>query len=162
MVHLWNVAGVQWVRQVERLGQAQQDIVETIPWWLWILAALIVIVVGVLWTLYEEDQLKKQLQSATALAPASAAAVTPAAEVPAVPALVLPPEPDDLEVIIGIGPKIRQILNEQGIVTFEQLANTEVAFLERLLEERGWRMADPATWPEQAQLLAEQKRSRPA
>jgi predicted flap endonuclease-1-like 5' DNA nuclease len=162
MIHLWNAVSVQSGRQFEQLMQGQQNTVDTIPWWIWILVALIVIVVGVLWTLYEEGQLKKQALSAAALAPVSVAAVALAAETPAAPALVLPPEPDDLEVIIGIGPKIRQILNEQGIFTFEQLANTEISVLERLLEEQGWRMADPATWPEQARALAEQKRSRPA
>jgi predicted flap endonuclease-1-like 5' DNA nuclease len=71
-----------------------------------------------------------------------------------------PPKPDDLKVIVGIGPKIAKILNEYGIFTFEQLANTEVSFLEKLLEEREWHMADPSTWPAQAQTLAEQKRSK--
>ena len=37
-----------------------------------------------------------------------------------------PVEPDELRKIEGIGPKIAEILNEHGILTFEQLAETKV------------------------------------
>ena len=64
-------------------------------------------------------------------------------------------EPDDLKRIEGIGPKISSILQAAGISTYAQLAATEVAALEQILEEespRLLRIANPATWPEQAKL----------
>lgn len=64
--------------------------------------------------------------------------------------------PDDLRKIEGVGPKIAGILNEQGIQTFAQLAETDVARLQQILKEAGPRytLADPETWPEQARLAA--------
>lgn len=68
---------------------------------------------------------------------------------------VTPPEPDDLKIIEGIGPKISVILADAGIITFGQLANTDVAELERIVrEEAGIRIANPASWPAQAALAA--------
>ena len=66
---------------------------------------------------------------------------------------------DDLKKIEGIGPKIAGILNESGIVTFEDLANTEVDKLKEILSEAGsrYKMHDPTTWPQQAKLAAEGK-----
>jgi large subunit ribosomal protein L17 len=67
------------------------------------------------------------------------------------------PAPDDLTRIEGIGPKISGILQEAGITTFAQLADTDPGSLEEILEAadpRLRRLADPATWPEQAALAA--------
>jgi large subunit ribosomal protein L17 len=64
---------------------------------------------------------------------------------------------DDLKRIEGIGPKIASVLQEAGITTFSQLADTEVALLEEILEEadpRLLRLSDPSSWPEQAALAA--------
>lgn len=65
--------------------------------------------------------------------------------------------PDNLRRIEGIGPKTCDLLEEHDIKTFMQLAQTPVDRLRAILEEGGgrFRMADPATWPEQAQLAAE-------
>jgi predicted flap endonuclease-1-like 5' DNA nuclease len=65
--------------------------------------------------------------------------------------------PDNLRRIEGIGPKTCDLLEEHGIKTFMQLAETPVDRLRAILEEGGgrFRMADPATWPKQAQLAAE-------
>lgn len=65
--------------------------------------------------------------------------------------------PDNLELIEGIGPKVSQLLREQGITTFAQLAVTEVGRLERILRGANLPMLDPRTWPEQARLAAEGK-----
>ncbi|GIK39810.1 MAG: 4Fe-4S ferredoxin [Chloroflexota bacterium] len=66
-----------------------------------------------------------------------------------------PTAPDDLKVIEGIGPKIAALLQAAGITNFAQLAETEVSRLEQLLVEANLRrLADPATWPEQARLAA--------
>ena len=66
-------------------------------------------------------------------------------------------KPDDLEAIEGIGPKIASILREAGITTFAQLAASEISTLTELLQQANLRLADPGTWPEQAQLAAEGK-----
>ncbi len=65
------------------------------------------------------------------------------------------PEPDDFKIIEGIGPKIADILAEAGINTYDQLANSEVADLERIVRvEAGIRVANPASWPQQAAFAA--------
>ena len=65
-----------------------------------------------------------------------------------------PEEPDDLRRIEGIGPKISALLQTAGLTTFAQVAATEAASLRQILREGGIRMANPATWPEHAQLAA--------
>ena len=95
-----------------------------------------------------------------------APAPEPAAE-PAVEAVVaLAPEPvveavpetaDDLKRVEGIGPKLEEILNSHDILTFSQLAATKTEDLQAILDKAGeaYRIHDPGTWPQQAQLLAE-------
>ncbi|MDZ7923881.1 MAG: helix-hairpin-helix domain-containing protein [Marinagarivorans sp.] len=63
---------------------------------------------------------------------------------------------DDLEIVEGIGPKIADICRRNGIRTFSQLANTAPARLRELLDAAGpsFKIADPGTWPEQADLAA--------
>lgn len=61
---------------------------------------------------------------------------------------------DDLKVIEGIGPKIATLLQEAGILTFAQLAESEVDRLREILRGAGLAFADPTTWPEQARLAA--------
>ena len=65
-------------------------------------------------------------------------------------------EPDDLRKIEGVGPMISDILNENGIYTFAQLAGTDVDDLRAILTHAGprFRLANPTTWPQQAQLAA--------
>jgi len=66
-----------------------------------------------------------------------------------------PPEPDDLQIIEGIGPKIADILADAGITTYAQLAGTDPAQLEEIVRiDAGIKVANPATWPEQAALAA--------
>ena len=61
---------------------------------------------------------------------------------------------DDLTIIEGIGPKINQLLHDAGIKTFSQLAAADLQTLENMLHEANLRMADPATWAEQARLAS--------
>ncbi len=98
-----------------------------------------------------------------ALAEESEEAAEPAAETPSesVEAVVTevveetPPTPDDLKVIEGIGPKIERLLHEAGILTYAQLAATDVERLREILTEAKLiNIADPTTWPEQAALAA--------
>ena len=66
--------------------------------------------------------------------------------------------PDDLRKIEGIGPKIAGILNDDGILTFAQLAAATILHLEKVVrEDAGIRIAHPDTWPEQAQLAADEQ-----
>jgi predicted flap endonuclease-1-like 5' DNA nuclease len=69
----------------------------------------------------------------------------------------LPPASDKLTRIEGIGPKISSVLQEAGITTFAQLADATPEQIEQILAEadpRLPRLANPATWPEQAALAA--------
>lgn len=65
-------------------------------------------------------------------------------------------ELDDLKVVEGIGPKIEQLCHGIGIRTWSDLAETEVSLLRTMLTDAGprFRTHDPATWPQQAGLLA--------
>nr|WP_319942138.1 helix-hairpin-helix domain-containing protein [Portibacter marinus] len=63
---------------------------------------------------------------------------------------------DDLKKIEGIGPKIAEIFNNAGIVSFSDLASSEVSKLENILAEAGnrYKSHNPSTWPQQAELAA--------
>jgi len=61
---------------------------------------------------------------------------------------------DNLEMIEGIGPKIAGVLSSVGMVSFAELAATEIEELRRILSDGGVRIAFPETWPEQAALAA--------
>jgi DivIVA domain-containing protein len=62
----------------------------------------------------------------------------------------------NLEIIEGIGPKIKEVLNNARILTFRDLATTPLYRIKDLLDAAGPQFAahDPSTWVEQA-LLAE-------
>lgn len=64
--------------------------------------------------------------------------------------------PDDLEIVEGIGPKIADLLRKDGITTFAQLAETTPATIRTILDRGGpnFKIADPGTWPEQADFAA--------
>jgi predicted flap endonuclease-1-like 5' DNA nuclease len=63
---------------------------------------------------------------------------------------------DDLTVIEGIGPKINDLFKENGIKTFAQLAKQTVPQMRAILDKGGprYRIANPATWAQQADLAA--------
>jgi predicted flap endonuclease-1-like 5' DNA nuclease len=66
---------------------------------------------------------------------------------------------EDLTIIEGIGPKIDDLLRANGIESFVQLAQLHVDGLLDLLERGGpsFRLANPATWAQQALLAAENR-----
>ena len=66
-----------------------------------------------------------------------------------------PQKPEDLSRIEGIGPKIDSVLNDAGIITYAQLAGTEVKQLKAILKAAGLSRFNPETWPEQASLAAQ-------
>ena len=63
---------------------------------------------------------------------------------------------DDLKKIEGIGPKIAEIFNNEGIMTFAQLAETSTEKMQELLTTAGSRYAshNPGTWAKQAAMAA--------
>jgi trigger factor len=70
-----------------------------------------------------------------------------------------PVETQDLAKIEGIGPKTKGLLYDAGIVTFAQLADTDLGRLKEILDAAGsrYRAIKPDTWPQQARLAAEAK-----
>jgi predicted flap endonuclease-1-like 5' DNA nuclease len=66
---------------------------------------------------------------------------------------------DDLKAVEGIGPKIEELLYAKGIKTWRALAETAVSTIQEILTEAGSRfsLADPTTWPKQAEMAADGK-----
>jgi predicted flap endonuclease-1-like 5' DNA nuclease len=83
----------------------------------------------------EVEEIAEEAQAAVAVSPA-------------------PPQPDDLKRIEGIGPKVSSLLNDAGIFTFAQLADTDVSRLKSIVDEAGLTMMNPASWPSQARVAA--------
>jgi predicted flap endonuclease-1-like 5' DNA nuclease len=91
------------------------------------------------------------------LTPVHAVAPTPMpalVEVPAIPVI-----PDDLKIVEGIGPKIEGLLNNEGILTFAQLAAAAPERIKEILHAAGprFQMHDPSTWPQQSALARDGK-----
>ena len=63
---------------------------------------------------------------------------------------------DDLTIVEGIGPKIAGLLNAAGILRFAELARRTPLDIQPILDRAGanFTLADPETWPEQADLAA--------
>lgn len=87
-----------------------------------------------------------------ATAPVPSVANVPVTNLVAVP--VTPVVPDDLKIVEGIGPKIEQLLNEEGILTFAQLATTAPERIKEILHAAGprFQIHNPSTWPQQSAL----------
>jgi len=66
------------------------------------------------------------------------------------------PKLNDLKIIEGVGPKIEQLLKENGINTWEDLANASADRLKEILDAAGsrYQIHDPSTWPAQARFAA--------
>ncbi|MBB3840699.1 putative flap endonuclease-1-like 5' DNA nuclease [Runella defluvii] len=75
------------------------------------------------------------------------------------PEPVVPVVPDDLKIVEGIGPKIEGLLNNEGIVTFAQLAATAPERIKEILDAAGprFQMHDPTTWPKQSAMARDGK-----
>lgn len=63
---------------------------------------------------------------------------------------------DDLKKIEGIGPKIAELFNNDGIFLFSELATTSVERMREILDAAGprYRIHDPSTWAQQADMAA--------
>ncbi len=66
---------------------------------------------------------------------------------------------NDLTIVEGIGPKINELFNDNGIKTFDQLAAATVPQMRAILDKGGsrFRIANPSTWAQQGALAAENK-----
>ncbi|MGB7343211.1 MAG: helix-hairpin-helix domain-containing protein [Pirellulaceae bacterium] len=64
--------------------------------------------------------------------------------------------PDDLTRVEGIGPKVAELINSNGVTTFAQLAATSPETISEWLTAAGGMMANmkPGTWPKQAEMAA--------
>lgn len=64
---------------------------------------------------------------------------------------------DDLKAVEGIGPKIEEVLQNSGITTWQILAETTLQELKDILLSAGvkFALADPTTWPKQAQMASQ-------
>ncbi|WP_353718984.1 hypothetical protein [Dyadobacter sp. 676] len=72
---------------------------------------------------------------------------------------VAAPTRDNLKVIEGIGPKIEELLNKAGILTFGQLAQSDPVRIEDILRKNGsrYQIHDPASWAQQSALARDGK-----
>ncbi len=99
-----------------------------------------------------------ELEAQLAASSAAAAPTEPVAtRAPAVvPVAGTASQPDDLEIIEGIGPAIARLLHDNSINTYADLAAATPAALKAILDAAGprFRMAHPQTWPQQADLAA--------
>ncbi len=143
-----------------------QGLTTGLPWWAWLLiiAGAVIFLVWLMRRQGADAGGAVGAQGAPARsAPADGgAAAQPApACVPisplskAAPPVEVAPQPDDLQIVEGIGPKIDGILKAAGILTFVQLAATDAERVREILRQAGLsRISDPATWAEQAALAA--------
>lgn len=68
-------------------------------------------------------------------------------------------EPNDLELVEGIGPKIAEHLQKHGLKTWSDLAAAKPAQLRKVLDTAGdrFQLQDPTHWPEQCKLMVENR-----
>ena len=141
------------------------------PWFLWLLGAFIIgLILG--WLLKQlfggsgdttdytakikglESELDACRKEKSKLAAGAAATVASFAA-----AKVDDSVKDDLTKVEGIGPKIKGLLNDDGIWSFKQLSEAVVSRLQKILDDAGprYRIHNPKTWADQAKMAAEGK-----
>ncbi len=61
----------------------------------------------------------------------------------------------DFTVIEGIGPQINDLIHDDGITTFAELADSDPSRIQTILDKAGprFKIANPGTWPDQANLV---------
>jgi predicted flap endonuclease-1-like 5' DNA nuclease len=125
--------------------------------WQWIVLIVVVLVVlFAIWWWWTRMRSTPAAPMAPRMEPRMAVA-PPTERREALPAPEVP-EVNDLAEIEGIGPRIHDILNEAGIKTFAQLADTPVERIREILVAAEFKApANPATWPAQARLAADSK-----
>ncbi len=93
------------------------------------------------------------------VATASAELVDSAASKGGEAAFVAPADRDNLKKVEGIGPKIEQLLFDDGIYTWLSLSKVEVSRIQNILDKAGprYRVHNPESWPIQAKMAADGK-----
>ena len=66
-------------------------------------------------------------------------------------------QPDDLKLLVGIGPTLEGVLNEAGISTYETLAGSTVDQLQDILPDLHDSRLEREDWIGQAQAFAQAK-----
>ena len=102
---------------------------------------------------------QSKVQSSTVAAAAASAAALAAGALATAGSFGFVPQKngaDDLIIIEGIGPKIKELLHAAGITTFAQLANAPIPQVQDVLDAAGpnFRLANPASWAKQSDLCA--------
>ena len=122
--------------------------------WLWIIVALLAGMIIGYWLARRACENEVEQAAATARMETVVATDEPTPQAGPVPV-----EPDDLRRIEGIGPKIAELIQDGGILTFAQMADAPVERLQGILDAAGerYRVHNPATWPMQARLAAKGK-----
>jgi predicted flap endonuclease-1-like 5' DNA nuclease len=66
---------------------------------------------------------------------------------------------DDLKKIEGVGPKIEQLLNADGVNTYKDVIGSGAEKIKEILMKAGpqYKVHDPSTWGEQSKLAMEEK-----
>ncbi|WP_420571040.1 hypothetical protein [Kordia sp.] len=66
---------------------------------------------------------------------------------------------DDLTIVEGIGPKIKDLFHNHDITTWKELSDTSIEKCQEVLNSGGerFKVHNPGTWPRQAQLAYEGK-----
>jgi large subunit ribosomal protein L27 len=103
-----------------------------------------------------EANVKSQKVTVVAASPAAVEVVAEVVEAVAPKAKKAKAEGDDLKKIEGIGPKIAELFNNEGIMTFAQLSETSTERMQEILNAAGSRYSshNPGTWAKQAAMAA--------
>ncbi len=128
-----------------------------IAWWVWLILIIILLVILWYWFGREEEEtasVEPEVKETPVVAEKTVAAPVAAEVASAEPEEKEAVVPDDLKKIEGIGPKVSSLLNEAGIFTFAQLAETATDKLSEILDANKLQYMDPSTWAEQAKLAA--------
>ena len=72
------------------------------------------------------------------------------------------PKLNDLKIVEGIGPKLEELLKGAGIANLAVLAQTKAEDIQGIMDNEGgtYQLADPSTWPKQAQMAVDGKWDR--
>ena len=102
---------------------------------------------------------ESKVQTSTAAAAAASVAALAAGALASAGSFGFVPQKngvDDLIIIEGIGPKIKELLQAGGITTFAQLASAPMTRVQEILDAAGpnFRLANPASWAKQSDLCA--------
>lgn len=69
---------------------------------------------------------------------------------------------DNLQIVEGIGPKMESVLKDNGVQNWSQLGSQTETSIRTILENYGnkYKIIDPTSWPEQAQIASQRQWSK--